>query len=551
VAARDPERLSRNAALVLLAVAMAAAAAVLLGYGSGLTFFQDSWEFLLHRRDPSVATLLEPHNEHIVLIPVLIEQASLRLFGMESMTPELVALVAMLLGTAALLFVYARRRVGDWPALFAAVLLLFLGPAWQDLLWPFQVGFAGSALFGLAMLLALENGEERWDRAACAFLVVSIAFSSLGIAFAVAAAIDVLQRRRERGLRRAYVFGLPVALYAGWYLGWGHEAENNLSSHNVLVSPRYVWEGLTASLDSVLALGTIFGEVVGRSKWGAPLAIALLALAAYGGYRRRGFSSGLWPVLGAAATFWFLAAFNFGPGREPYSSRYLYVGGLFVLLFAVNLLQGVRFSRWGLLGGAAVTAALVGFNLVPLREGRDFFEKQAVLTRSDLAAIEIAQRTVEPAFRLAPEVAGTVFLSEIEAGEYLRAVDEYGSPAYSPAGLAAAPEEGRRYADLVLANALPLGIETDVTGTGPKGRCVRVAAGAGPLPLRPGMTTIELGSGGEGTVRLRRFASEEYPLSTGGLAPGSTTRLYIPRDRIRRPWQLLVEADRGATVCRA
>ena len=526
---------------------MAAAAAVLISYGSSLTFFQDSWEFLMNRRDPSVANLLEPHPEHIVLIPVLITEASLRLFGMESMTPELVLLVALFLGTAALVFVYARRRVGPWPALFAAVLLLFLGPAWQDLLWPFQVGFAGSSLFGMAMLLALENGEERWDRAACGFLVVAIAFSSLGVAFAVAAAIDVLQRRRERGWRRAYVVAIPLLLYAAWYLGWGHEAENNLSAHNVLVSPRYVWEGLVASLDSVLALGTIFDEVVGRSKWGAPLAIALLALAAYGAFRRRGFFAGLWPVLGAAATFWFLAAFNFGPGREPYSSRYLYVGGLFVVLLAVNLLQGVRVNRWGLLAAGALVAVVVGFNLVPLREGRDFFEEQTVLTRSDLAAIEIADRTVEPAFRLTPEVAGTVFLDQIEAGEYLRAAGEYGSPAYSPAALAAAPEEGRRHADLVLANALPLQIETGAPRAA-GGRCVELQAASRPLALRPGVTTIELGPGGEGTVRLRRFAAE-YPLSTGGLAPGSTTRLFIPRDGVARPWQLLVEAD-GATVCR-
>jgi hypothetical protein len=550
VAARDRERLSRTAPLVLLVVAMAAAAAVLLSYGSDLTFFQDSWEFLMNRRDPSVANLLEPHNEHIVLIPVMITEASLRLFGMESMTPELVLLVALELGVAALLFVYARRRVGPWPALFAAVLLLFLGPAWQDLLWPFQVGFVGASLFGIAMLLALENDDERSDRFACAFLVVAVAFSSLGLAFAVAAAISVLQRRRERGLRRAYVFALPLALYAVWYLGWGHEAQNNFSAHNVLVSPRYVWEGLTASLDSVLALGTIFGEVVGRSKWGAPLAIALLALAAYGGRRRRGFFAGLWPVLGAAATFWFLAAFNFGAGREPYSSRYLYVGGLLVLLIAVNLLQGVKFNRWALVAGAAVTAVVVGFNLVPLREGRDFFAEQTVLTRADLGAIEIAGRTVDPAFRLSPEVAGTVFLSEIEAGEYLRAVEEYGSPAYSPAALAAAPEEGRHHADLVLANALPLGIET-ASGGGAKGRCARIAPGAPPLALRPGVTTIALGSGGEGTVKLRRFATGEYPLSTGGLPPGSTTRLYIPRDRDRRPWRLLVESPGGATVCRS
>lgn len=528
---------------------MAAAAAVLLHYGSGLTFFQDSWEFLMWRRDPSVATLLEPHNEHIVLLPVLITQASLRLFGMESMTPELVLLVAMELGVAALLFVYARRRLGPWPALFAATLLLFLGPAWQDLLWPFQVGFVGASLFGLATLLALENEDQRWDRAACAFLAIAIAFSSLGIAFAVAAAVHVLQRRRERGLRRAYVFALPLLLYGGWYLGWGHDAENNFSVHNVLVSPRYVWEGLVASLDSVLALGTISDEVVGRSKWGAPLLIALLALAVYGGWRRRGFFPGLWPVLAATATFWFLAAFNQGPGREPYSSRYLYVGVLFVLLIAVNLLQGVKFKRWALFAGAAATCVVVGFNLVPLREGRDFFEKQTVLTRADLAAIEIAEGSVEPAFRLSPEAAGTVFLTEIEAGEYLRAVDEYGSPAYSAAELAAAPEEGRAHADLVLANALPLGIETETGGAGTKGDCVRVD-GSAVLASGPGTTTIALPPGGEGTVKLRRFARHEYPLDSGALAAGSTTRLFIPRDRLSRPWQLLVEADRAALVCR-
>jgi hypothetical protein len=280
--------------------------------------------------------------------------------------------------------------------------------------------------------------------------------------------------------------------------------------------------------------------------------IALLALAAYGGWRRRGFFPGLWPVLGAAATFWFLAAFNFGPGREPYSSRYLYVGGLLFLLIAVNLLQGFRFNRWALLAAGAVTVAIVGFNLVPLREGRDFFEKQTVLTRADLGAIEIAGRSVEPAFLLSPEVAGTVFLSGIEAGEYLRAVEEYGSPAYSPAGLAAAPEEGRAHADLVLANALPLGIETDLPASPASGRCARLSArtAAGDLALRPGTTTIHFRSGGEASVRLRRFASGEYPLRSVGIAGSSTTRLFVPRDRSRRPWRLGVEPARGTLVCK-
>lgn len=529
---------------------MAAAAAVLLSYGSDLTFFQDSWEFLMNRRDLTVEALFAPHNEHIVVVPVLVELLTLRLFGMESMVPELVLLVALLLGAAGCVFVYVRRRLGPWPALFATALLLFLGPAWQDLLWPFQIGFAGSALCGLAALLLLEDEERRRDLAACVLLALAIGFSSLGLPFAVAAGVQILLGRRQRGLRRLYVVAVPLALYGAWYLGWGHEAPSQLSLDNVLDSPRYAGEGVVSSLDALLALGTISDEVVGRSQWGLPLLIVLLALLAYGQFRRPGFARGLWPVLAAAATFWFLAGFNAIPGREPYSSRYLYIGCFFLILVVANLLQGARFNRWGLVVAGAVTAVVVGFNLVPLREGRDFFEGQTVLTRSDLGAIELASRTVEPGFTLgAPEVAGTVFLNEIEAGEYLQAVREYGSPAYSPAELAEAPEEGRRQADLVLANALPLGIETGLAPSRPAGRCLE--PGDRPLPLAAGETTIHFPAGGEGTVRLRRFAAAGYPLRAEQIPPRSTAKLFIPRDRSQRPWRLRVEPARGTLVCRS
>jgi hypothetical protein len=549
VAARDRERLSGKAPLVLLAAAMAAAAAVLLSYGSGLTFFQDSWEFLMHRRDLTVEAVFAPHNEHIVVVPVLVELLSLRLFGMDSMVPELVLLVALLLGAAGCVFVYVRRRLGPWPALLMTTLLLFLGPAWQDFLWPFQIGFAGSALCGLAALLVLEDEERHRDLLACALLVAAMAFSSLGIPFAVAAGVEILLGRRERGLRRLYVVAVPLLLYGAWYLGWGHEAPNQLSADNVLDSPVYVGEGIVASLDALLALGTIADETVGRSKWGLPLLLVLLALVVYGQFRRPGLPRGLWPVLAAAATFWFLAAFNAVQGREPYSSRYLYIGAFFFLLVAANLLKGVRFNRWGLTAAAALTAVVVGFNLVPLREGRDFFEKETVLTRADLGAIEIASRTVEPSFTLVPEVSGSLFLGEVQAGEYLQAAREYGSPAYSPGELATAPEEGRKQADLVLANALPLGIETGLPPRPASGRCVGARGDEEGLPLAPGVTTIHLPDGAEGAVRLRRFSSGEYPLRAEELPGGTTARLFIPRDRSQRPWRLQVEPAQGSRVC--
>jgi hypothetical protein len=530
------------------------AAVVLLSFAAELTFFQDTWEFLMNRRAITADAFLQPHNEHIVVIPVAITQVLLRLFGMSSATPEFVVLTASLLVSAVLVFVYVRRRVGPWPALMAAVLLLFLGPAWQDLLWPFEVGFIGSVLFGVAMLLALDRDDQRWDLAACLFLAISIGFSSLGVAFAVGAAVDVFLRRRSRGLQRAYVVAVPILLYAAWYVGWGHEAEDHLSLHNVLVSPRFVIEGLSAAAESLLGLSGITDEPVGRAAWGPAFLIALVALLASVRFRdRRPVSPRLWPVAAAAATFWFLAAFNFVPGREAYSSRYLYAGAAFVLLIAADLLEGVRFGRRALLIGGAVTLLAAVSNLVPLRDGRDFLESQTVLTRADLAAIEIAQRTVDPSFGLTPEIAGTPFLIDVNADEYLTAVREYGSPAYTPAELAAAPEAGRAQADVVLANALPVSTEIEAGIAAGGGRCVAVPGGAAaatpPLRLPPGLTRIELSAGEPGTIRLRRFAGEGYPLVTEGIPGASTTLLRIPPDRAARPWQMQVDAVQRALVC--
>lgn len=547
------DRLKRYAPFALLGAALLVAAIVLLEYSSGLSFFQDSWEFLMNRRGFDADAFLLPHNEHIVVIPAAISQALLRIFGMSSARPEFVTLIAFLLASATLVFLYVRRRVGDWLALIAVILLLFLGPAWQVLLWPFEIGFVGSFTFGVAMLLALDRGGRRADLLACVFLALSIGFSSLGVAFAVGAAVDVLQRRAERGLRRTWVPAVPLALYAIWYAGWGHDAEGHFSVHNVLVSPLFVLKSGVASLDSLLALSTIADEAVGRSKWGYVVLAILVALILYGYRRKRSVSPRVWPVIATAAVFWFLAAFNYFPGREAWSSRYLYAGAAFILLIAADLLKGVRLPRWApaiALAGAVVIAVV---NLVPLREGRDFLRAQTVLTRSDLAAIDIARRSVDPAFTLPPEISGTSFLNEIEAGEYLAAVDEYGSPAYTPAELADAPESGRNQADVVLANALPLALELGARGgSGRDDRC-RVVPGAAAsrppaLPLRPGLTRVDLAPGPPGTIRLRRFATA-WPLETEGVEGGSITVLRIPADGAARPWRLQVEATQRATVC--
>lgn len=547
------DRVIRNAPQLLLAAALAIAAALLLHLSREMTFLQDTWEFLMNRRAFTADALLTPHNEHIVVIPVVLEQLLLQLFGMSSARPEFVLLTISLLIVACLVFVYVRRRLGPWPALYAAVLLLFLGSAWEVLLWPFEISFTGSVLFGVAMLLALDRDRRGWDAAACLFLVLSFGFSSLGIPFAVAAAVDVLQKRRLRGWRRAYLVAVPLLLYAAWYLGWGHEAETHISLHNALVSPRFVFEEVAMAVGSVFGLG---GGPLGSGHgllWSSFLLVAVAIALVRRQLRKPGVGPGFWPVAAAAATSWILTALNAVPGREPTSSRYQYMGAVLVLLLLANLLEGVRFSRRALAIGAGVTLLAVVSNLVVLRDGKEVFLRESFFTRADVTAIEIARRTVDPSFWLRPAIAGSPSLGDVQAGKYLTAVEEFGSPAQTPGELAAAPEVYRRQADIVLAKALPVSASTRPgAGRSAGAACVVVPSTSGSshqLRLSPGVTRVELGPGPPATLSLRRFAVTHFPVRFRDVPGRSVTALRIPADGARRSWWLRIEADRPARVC--
>jgi len=542
----------RNAPALLLGAALAVAAATTLVLTSEMIFFGDSWGLLMTRRDLSVENVLHPHNEHLIAIPAMLEMASLRLFGMDSATPGHVLLTVILLSTAVLLYVYVKRRVGPWLALFAAALILFLGPAYEVLLWPFEITFCGPVLFGLAMLLALEREDRLGDIAACVFLIVSLGFSSLGVPFIAAAAVAVLLGPRQDRLRRSFVFVIPALLFTAWYLGWGQDAESQISLRNILASPRSVLDSMATAIASLLGLGAIPPGGTPDLSWGRPLLVAIVVVFGYRLLRRPGVPVGLWPVAAAAAATWFLTAL---PGRDPTASRYQYAAAILILMIFANLLRGVRVSRNGILVAAAVTALAVASNLVDLRDGGNIFKRQSMLARADTAALEIARRTVRPDFQLNPDVAGTPSLVNIYAGEYFEAIDEFGSPAYSLQDLIAAPEEGRAQADVVLAEALPVRAETGRPGGQgvPAGRCIRVRAEsveAREVPLEPGLAWVQLQPGPPGELSLRRFASESHPVALDDPRGGTLTRLRIPDDGANGvPWQLLVEARQPARVC--
>jgi len=550
------KRTERQIVLPLLAAVLAAAAVMTLVLTWQLTFWQDTFDFLISRRDITWDTVFTPHNEHIIVFPTLIEQAIMRIFGLGDAHPEYILLVVFLIAAALLVFDYVRRRTGYWAALFATILILCLGPAWEVLLWPFEIGFIGSILFGVATLLALERDSRRRDLAACAFLILAMGFSSLGIPFAVGAAVDVVQKRRTRGWGRAYLVVVPVALFALWYLGWGHEAESHMTLHNVLASPPFVLESVAVAAGSLFGFATssASGEIV--PLWGALILVGVVAGVVHVQRRHPGYLPTLWPVVAAALANWFLTAFNAEPGRDPTSSRYQYAGAIFIVLVLANLLPKLEWTRRRLIAVAAIVLLAAAPNLVFLKEKRDNLKVETVITKADLAAIQISRRTVDPEFRLGPEIAGTPSLINVTAAGWLGAEDEYGSPAYSEAELAAAPPPGPHWADVVLSQALPIQTVVKVGGYDAHGggeNCITVAANSPPLgevPVHPGQTRVEVPPGPEAQLSLRRFATGEFPVALAPAPGNSAVVLRVPRDESPRPWYLHVAAEQSVRVCR-
>lgn len=548
------DRATRNAPRLLLCAALLVAAVVTLVLVRHLTFFADSWEFLMNRRHLTTAAVLEPHNEHIVVIPVLITQLFLRIFGMTSAMPEFVLLTIGLLATAALLYEYVRRRIGPWPALFAAALVLFLGPAFEVLLWTFEISYVGSTLFGIAMLLALEHRTRRGDIVACASLLLCFGFSSLGIAFALGGIVAILIGPRRTWRDRAFVVVVPIVLYGLWWIGWGHNAETHLTLHNLLASPSYVAEAVAVGVGALTGLGTNTTTLSAEPLWGRIFLVALVAAFVLLVRNRRRVDPVVWPIATVAIFNWFLTAFNEIPGRDPTVSRYQYLSAIFVLMLVAALLRGTRLSGKALIVGGVATALAIGPNLVVLHGGREHFAEETIITRSDTAALEIARHTVAPEFSLSPEIAGTGALIDVQADKYFEATGEFGSPAYSQAELEAAQPQGRRQADIVLSYALPLSsaLRVGSFSAAAARACTSVGgvSGAPEAQLAPGLVRIEVPPGTEAKPHLRRFSDPgEFPVGLSSIPAASTLVLRIPRDESPRPWYMQVESTRPVRVC--
>jgi hypothetical protein len=557
---------SRAAPWTALAVLVIGTGALLYHETRGTTVWFDEWLWLLHRRPDTLGSFLDTHNGHLSLIPVAIYKLLWATAGIRNYAPYRLLVIVAHLVTCVLLFVYARRRVGPFLAPLAAGLLLLFGPGWENLLWPFQITWLLSLGAGLGALLALDRGDRTGDVIACVLLAVSLASSGIGVPVLLGVAVELALARRR--LRDAWIVAVPLLLYALWSIGYQH---TTFQRHAIVAAPNFVYNAASATLSALAGLGGSTGQDGPGTlmTWGPMLLI--VALAALGWRLAR--IGRLEPRVGALATmalsFWLLTALNRSFISTPFASRYLYVGALFVLLLAIELMRGVALTRWAGWGvGIAAVAAILS-NVGALRDAARLLRDNGQTTSADLGALEIA-RPVMPAGYLAQQIPGYPFVM-LPAAAYFAAERSVGTPAATPAQIATDPETARTAVDTELIHIHRLAL----VATGP-----RLTLGQAPAvdALRAGTTAIRgacagfaadrvipVGAtaalavtvpasglalqaiGAPAVVGVRRFADTFQALGT--LAPGGRVTLAARMDRSPRPWHVQIVSSGRVLAC--
>ena len=239
-----------------------------------------------------------------------------------------------------LLFVYVSRRVDRFLALLAAALLLFLGPGWQNILWPFQIAWLISLACGIGMLLALDRRDRVGDVVACLLLLISICSSGIGLPFLVGAAFELLWRRERR--REIWVVAIPLLVYVIWALAY---QTDTITRHAFVEAPSFIAAAAAAALAALIGLAgdTVRSGGSSALTWGTPLAVAGAALLAWRLARIVRIPDRALTLMVTLGVFWILIAIGRSDNiAHGYDSRYVYVGVLLILLLAAELAAGVR-----------------------------------------------------------------------------------------------------------------------------------------------------------------------------------------------------------------
>jgi hypothetical protein len=568
----DAQR-ERDLAFVFLAFV----SAIVLLYAARHTyFFNDEYDvFALRSNALHSYGLTAQNGDHLELVTFLVYDLFFRLFGLGHYFPYVAMNIAMYITACSLLYLYVRRHADGVLALAAAGAMLFLGSGWESLVWAFGLTWTIPMAAGLGALLLLDRRGLRADAGACGLLTLGIAAGSFGVPAALAAGASTLYDRDAR--RRAWVWLIPLALYAIWRLAYAHSAAK---LENVVTLPVYFARATGLGVAALTGFNRQLLAPYSRdlsTDYAAPLGLVVLALVAWRicvAPPPRLLTVGL--VMGGS--FFAFADLVLIPGRIPEASRYALATSLAILLVLVAIVhdigllapadQAARRRRLAVLGTVLVLGALA--NLGALRGGVRLLDTETQRDRGMLTAVELARDHIAPTAAIAdpPELGGTTsYMGGIFAGDYLKAKDDLGSLAYTERELTRRPDSARQAADRVLFSALgmnarraplldpsgpagPPGVSSFPPGIGvtPKGRCLDVTGGTNgaiQLEFAPGTLTVQRAINVT-SLQMGRFGTPSIPLPLP--ERGTAQQVSIVPDRSPHKWLMVVTLPAGGSV---
>jgi hypothetical protein len=525
--------------LALLALAMVLSVWLGLSLNSVMTFYADEWDPLLSRSGWGLDQIFAPFNGHPTMIPMAIYKTVQEVFGMDSARPIQAIHAVLLLLMNGALFLYLKRRVGDWAALIGTVMVLFLGAAFEILLYSFAMNFTGAIAVGIGALVALDRDDRKGDIAASFLLLVGVFFSMVIVPFIVAVAAEwALNPRDRRG--RIFVPGVSLGVLVVWWLIWGQNSdESTVVVSNFLLLPDTAFDAIGSGFTSLFGLATGYGNEPNQPNliWGKVMAIVAVAIAWWRikviGSPPRGFLV----VAAGLLTYLLLLGMSLSDQRQPTFSRFQLPLVIFILMIASTLLEGIRIGAAWLVAGTVVAALSINAGIGLMRERvEERWEPAGLYVRTWLTGTELAGADALPARELQLRMPVMVGV-----GDYLDASERYGSPALNRSEISALEPAELTWVDGGFINASGAGLDADPPASKPS--TCRPAAAA-PIELKPGRYRVENETKGEVTVLVARLGPTPGT-NTGAVLPGSAAGLNLPAGELAEPWQVSFEPGAG------
>lgn len=545
---------------VLMVGALFVAAAFIFWLQRGLTFIWDEFIWMENAGLGGVRFYVHPYVGHLIAFPYVVYRVVLELFGTSYVAYSVIQ-VAGLSAAAALVYVYAKRRLGPILALTPAITLLALGSSWQVLLQPMVgIQFLAAVVPGLAAVLLLERNERRSDIAACALLCLSATGFDQVLPFLAGAFVIIALGPNWR--RRIWVAAVPTLGFVAWHV-WAlryEPAAGHLS--NIPLLPTYFVDSLAALSNSLVGTDVLVApgpwsllrlersdiNIISEAAVFAVLELLAICGAIWVMRMRRGISRTFWPALAMLVTLMAELGVVFAPGRTAFENRYYYTGALLLLLLLVEFFKGVRTTRVTVAVAFALTFVAVFGNIPQFREGRqslDAYQKQA---RAVMTVVQLAGRHGDQSF--SPNIDAPEFTPEglwTVTGPWREVVDRYGSVADSIPQLQGQDELVRERADIVAAAALELRLAA-AAATG-HGRCRRVGAPGIPLEVALPRGGAILMPKRTSEVAVRRWG-DDFAAGLGAVQGGRAALLRIPSDPAASiPWRLRLAQGGPLAVC--